>query len=103
MTPIQHSVIMSLYEVDDRGQKWYVKTRALKTSVVKSLYKLGMIEADQVFNGIPTRFKLSEAGREYGRQHYKGSENRTEQTNRRNEIRNRYDHYDFITRRSNVL
>lgn len=105
MTPIQHSVIIALYELEQTNKcsKWYVKTRTLKTSVIKSLYRLGMIETDKAFNNLPTRFRLSEEGRSYGREHYKGSEKCTHAKNKFNAIRNKYDHYDFVTRRSNNI
>ncbi len=104
MTPIQHSVIVSLYELEmGEAAQWYVKTRALKTSVIKSLYKIGMIEADKAYNNVPTRFKLSEKGRDYGRHHYTGIKSRIKPKSRLNEVRDRYDHYDLVARRSNDI
>lgn len=71
MTPIQHGIIISLYEQSkvNSPAAWYVRTKKINVATLKSLLKQGMIVTDKAIDGVPTRFKLSKIGEEYGRQH----------------------------------
>jgi len=71
MTPIQHSIIIKLFEENggEQQQLWYVRAKKINIATLKSLLKQEMIITDKSINGVPTRFKLSGVGIEYGRQH----------------------------------
>ena len=73
LTPIQHAAVMALYdnEMATTARVWYVKGKKLNVESVRTLFKLGMIETDRDIDGIPARFRLTESGLEYGREHDK--------------------------------
>jgi len=104
MTPIQHSVIVALYELTiATGAKWFIKTKKVNIYTIKSLYDMGMIETDKCINGIPVHFKLTEKGKDYGRQYYSGNKERPTNKNREFTAGNKYKHYEYVNSRTDIL
>lgn len=70
MLPLkQHNVLMELYRHKCRDKKWFVGTRWCNVTTLRGLYTAGYIESDYVVNNVPARFKLSDKGYKYGREH----------------------------------
>lgn len=101
LTSTQHTVVVSLYEltITKPNVMWFVKTHNLNVATIKTLYKNGWIETDKAINNVPTRFRLTEKGIEYGRQHYRRTNKRTLKfKNRADAARYKYDRHDAVTR-----
>jgi hypothetical protein len=105
LKPLHHNIIIAIYEkeVSTINPVWYVTTPNVKSATMRSLMKSGMLIADRILDGVPTRFKLSEAGLLYGKEHYKPNQRTTKPKDRRDAVRDKYDHHDYVTRRTNNI
>lgn len=63
----EHAIMSMLYRSSRKN--WYVRTPNCSAGIIKRLYDTGLIMTDRLFQGQPTRFKITEAGEDYGRQH----------------------------------
>lgn len=63
----EHAIMCKLYT--SSRKVWFVRTPNCSAGIIKRLYDAGLIMTDRLFQGQPTRFKITEAGEDYGRQH----------------------------------
>lgn len=76
----QHAAMGSIYRAP--RNKWLIRTPSCKQSTINALYKMGLIETDRIFQGAVLRFKITDRGNDYGREHIKPDQRTTDRKNK---------------------